>query len=99
MFGGFKRMLRRVGNSLGLGAPPPAPSRFNVPGRRQGRTDIPFIGHLSKKDRLLTVNEIGVKRKLGRSFFSKQVNPRLKSRRVRELTGDERAIARERGWI
>jgi len=47
----------------------------------------------------LESDEWAVKRKLGRSFFTRQLNPNTKAARIASLTHGEWLIAKNRGWI
>lgn len=57
------------------------------------------LSRLSRKDKDLTLPAFKVKRKLGPAFFTRGMNPRTRHARVSGLTADERALAREHGWI
>ena len=47
----------------------------------------------------LDADEWAVKQKLGRSFFTRQLNENTKVARVASLTGAEYQLAQERGWV
>jgi len=47
----------------------------------------------------LDADEWQVKRKLGRSFFTRQLNPNTRAARIASLTGAEYDLARNRGWF
>jgi len=51
------------------------------------------------RDMQLDVDEWQLKRRLGKNFFRKRLNPRYRAKRIAELTPVQRALARERGWI
>lgn len=53
----------------------------------------------SKKEQDLPSNAFIVKHKLGGSFFTRQLNPKTRQRRISNLTNEERQIARAQGWI
>lgn len=52
----------------------------------------------SARDAARSVDDMAIKRKLGRSFFTKK-RTLARYKRVATLTQDERARARELGWI
>jgi len=47
----------------------------------------------------LDADEFMVKRKLGRSFFTKQLNENTRVARIASLTPVEFELARARGWV
>jgi hypothetical protein len=47
----------------------------------------------------LDADEWAVKRKLGRSFFTRQLNPNTRAARIASLTEAEWQLARRRGWF
>lgn len=53
----------------------------------------------SAKEQHLGADEFGVKRDLGRSFFSRQLPARTRAARIRALSSEGRAVAYNKGWI
>ena len=53
----------------------------------------------TKKELELPADAFEVKRKLGPSFFTRRLSPRVRARRIALLTNAERRLARERGWV
>lgn len=53
----------------------------------------------SRRELRLDANEFAVKRKLGRSFFTRQLNPNTRAARIMSLNREEWELAKERGWI
>lgn len=47
----------------------------------------------------LDADEFMVKRKLGRSFFTRRLNTNTRNARIMSLTRGEFELARNRGWI
>lgn len=47
----------------------------------------------------LDADEWAVKRKLGRSFFTRQLNHNTRAARIASLTNAEYDLARNRGWF
>lgn len=57
-------------------------------------TDAP-----TQNEMRLDAEEWAVKRKLGRSFFTRQLNTNTRNARIMSLTRGEFELARNRGWI
>jgi hypothetical protein len=56
--------------------------------------------NVSMRDKELPSDEWVVKhKKLGSSFFTRQRNPRTRSRLIAGLSAEEKQIARAKGWI
>jgi hypothetical protein len=53
----------------------------------------------SARDAARSVDDMAIKRKLGRSFFTRRLSPGTRWRRIGSLSRDEAARARELGWI
>lgn len=53
----------------------------------------------SRRELRLDANEYAVKQKLGRSFFTRQLNPNTRAARIMSLTRGEWELAKRRGWI
>jgi hypothetical protein len=53
----------------------------------------------SRNEMRLDGDEWAVKRKLGRSFFTRQLNPNTRAARIASLTPGEYDLARNRGWF
>jgi len=60
--------------------------------RAQGE-DMP-----TQKELRLDADEYTVKRKLGRSFFTRRITPNTRAARLASLTQQEYMLARNRGW-
>ena len=52
----------------------------------------------TRRERALPMDVFRVKRKLGRGWHSKRIGERTRRKRLAELTKEEWAIAKERGW-
>lgn len=53
----------------------------------------------TRNEMRLDGDEFSVKRKLGRSFFTKQLNPNTRVARIASLTQGEYELAQARGWV
>lgn len=53
----------------------------------------------TRNEMRLDGDEFTVKRKLGRSFFTKQLNQNTRVARIASLTRGEFELAQDRGWI
>ena len=53
----------------------------------------------SESEQLMPSDVYAVKNKLGRSFFTRRLNPNTRWRRINSLTPKERAIAEHMRWI
>lgn len=53
----------------------------------------------SQNEMRLDADEWSVKRKLGRSFFTRRLNPNTRAARIASLLPHEYDLARNRGWI
>jgi len=53
----------------------------------------------TRNEMRLDADEFMVKRKLGRSFFTKQLNENTRVARVASLNEGEFELARSRGWV
>lgn len=53
----------------------------------------------SRNEMRLDADEWAVKRKLGRSFFTRRLNPNTRAARIASLTPAEYDLARTRGWF
>ncbi len=55
--------------------------------------------NFTAKEKELVIDELHVKRKLGKSFFRKRLSARTRQRRLASLTCAEARIARAHRWI
>jgi hypothetical protein len=62
-------------------------------------TDAPAERNISLRERRYDLACLLVKRKLGAAFFTRQLNPKTRKKRVESLRKWERELASEKGWI
>ena len=82
------RFFRGVAERVGLVEPAFKPTTTTID-----------VDTTSRKEAMLTVDSLSVKRKLGRSFFTRKLNARYRLKLILGLNRQERAIARAQGWI
>jgi hypothetical protein len=71
-----------------------AARRIFTPLFRATGDDLP-----TRNEMRLDADEWAVKRKLGRSFFTRQLNANTRAARIASLTEAEWQLARRRGWF
>lgn len=68
--------------------------------RRMLRTLSNLTGtQVSERDAERGVDLMAVKRKLGRSFFTRRLSPGTRAKRIGTLTKSERELAATQGWL
>ncbi len=63
------------------------------------KLDHLVTGRLSRRERVLPWDVYKVKRKLGRSYFTRHLGLRMRTRRLQSLTRRELGIAQAYGWL